>query len=171
MPTGIIPSAPGMPGYREPSPAEADHAIEQARGEWERMARERLDAGREIPVQEIPRDLAPDSFRASADATADLMRRAQRRSYTVSIDLAAMEAARIARAAVLAASAAIQSEAESKGKGSKGVGGNGQNGQGNRRKPGDTDRGDRTPGLRRGAFLPSGSRSRRKAAVPPQVAD
>ena len=169
MPTGIIPSAPGMPGYREPSPAEADHAIEQARGEWERMARERIEAGREIPVQEIPRDLAPDSFRASADATADLMRRAQRRSYTVSIDLAAMEAARIARAAVLAASAAIQSES-SKGKG-KGVGRHGQNGQGNRRQSGDADRGDRVVGLRRGAFLPSGSRSRRKAAVPPQVAE
>lgn len=144
----IIPSV-GSPGYREPTPAEADNAIEQARGEWERMARDAQAAGREIPVQEIPRELAPESFRASADATAGLMRAANRRSFIVGIDLRALEAARAVREAAVIAASMLSEGEHTSGKGVQGRG----------RQPGRTGRRHSAGVVRRDPFLPSGGQT------------
>lgn len=70
----------------------ADTAIEQARGEWERMYRDNQAAGRETPVVEIPREMG-DVARASVEATQELTRRGNRRSFLVNIDIRALEAA------------------------------------------------------------------------------
>lgn len=83
----------------------AADAIETARSEWQRMYRDATDAGREVPVVTIPKELAPDSFKASADATAELSRLAGRRSYLVSIDIAALERRRAADASAARAMA------------------------------------------------------------------
>lgn len=70
----------------------SDTAVEQARGEWERMYRDAQAAGREVPVVEVPRELG-DVARASVEATQELTRRGNRRSFVVNIDLRALEAA------------------------------------------------------------------------------
>lgn len=71
-------------------------AIEQAREVWERGYREATAAGREIPVVDVPADLG-EGARYSVEATQGLTRLGNRRSYTVSVDLRAMEAARLER--------------------------------------------------------------------------
>lgn len=83
----------------------AETAIEQARGEWERMFRDAQAAGREVPIVEVPAALG-DVARASVEATTELARRGNRRSYVVNIDLAALEAAYQADLARRAAQAA-----------------------------------------------------------------
>lgn len=83
-------------------------AIEEARETWQRGYRDAMAAGREIPVVDVPAELG-DTARASVEATQELARLGNRRSYVISIDLAAMERdrlARLARAVEAAASAA-----------------------------------------------------------------
>lgn len=85
-------------------------AIDEARDAWAKLYRERTDAGREVPIVDVPRELErtadgqePDpsqkaaweyAARMSVEATDDLGRRARSRSYLVPIDLRAMEAQR-----------------------------------------------------------------------------
>lgn len=88
-----------------PTAPSAETAIEQARGEWERMYRDNEAAGRETPVVDVPASLG-DTARASVEATTELARRGRSRSYVVNIDLAALEAAYQADLARLAAAAA-----------------------------------------------------------------
>lgn len=92
-----------------PTAPSAETAIEQARGEWERMYRDNEAAGRETPVVDVPASLG-DTARASVEATTELARRGRSRSYVVNIDLAALEAA---YQADLARLAAVSHEAES----------------------------------------------------------
>lgn len=95
-------------GHGDGANTSAADAIETARHEWQRMYRDATDAGREVPVMTIPKELAPDSFRASADATDELSRLAGRRTFGVSIDLAALEARRRAHLSTQAPRAQAQ---------------------------------------------------------------
>lgn len=74
----------------------ADDAIEEARETWVRGYRDAQEAGREVPVVDVPASLG-DAARTSVEATQSLTRAGNRRSYVVSVDLKALEAARIAR--------------------------------------------------------------------------
>lgn len=93
-----------------PTAPSADTAIEQARGEWERMYRDAQAAGREVPVVDVPASLG-DVARASVEATSELARRGRTRSFVVNIDLRALEAAYQAEQARLAAIQAAQEAA------------------------------------------------------------
>ena len=73
-------------------------AIEQAREVWMRGYRDSVEAGREVPVVDIPASLG-DSARTSVEATTELARRARSRSWTVNVDIRALEAARKAKEA------------------------------------------------------------------------
>lgn len=82
-------------------------AIDESRYVWEKLYRERTEAGREVPIVDVPRELVrtadggePDAAqragwefaaRMSVEATTDMARRAGRRSVVVAIDLAEME--------------------------------------------------------------------------------
>lgn len=92
----------------------ASEAIEQAREVWQRGYRDAMAAGREIPVVDVPRELG-DTARTSVEATQELARLGNRRSYTVSIDLAAMERARVQKI-VQAAQAEAANALAAKGK-------------------------------------------------------
>ena len=78
--------------YWDNTGVSADTAIEQARGEWERMYRDAKEAGREIPVVDVPASLG-DVARSSVEATTELTRRGNRKSFIVNIDLRALEQA------------------------------------------------------------------------------
>lgn len=73
-------------------PSESD-AIEQACEVWERGYRDAMAAGREIPVVDVPAEYG-GAARMSVEATQRLSQAGNRRSYIVSIDLAALERAR-----------------------------------------------------------------------------
>lgn len=93
----------------------AETAIEEARETWVRGYRDALGAGREIPVVDVPRELG-DVARTSVEATTDLARMGGRRSFTVNIDLKALEARRQARLVTAAKSAPGQSSQRKRGK-------------------------------------------------------
>ncbi|HEX9117831.1 MAG TPA: hypothetical protein VGA61_17315 [Anaerolineae bacterium] len=76
-------------------PSEAQ-AIEEARETWQRGYRDAVAAGREVPVVDVPAELG-DTARTSVEATRELSRLGNRRSYIVSVDIRALEAARVAR--------------------------------------------------------------------------
>lgn len=78
-------------------------AIEEARETWQRGYRDAMAAGREIPVVDVPAELG-DTARTSVEATRELTRMGNRRSYIVSVDIAALEAARRSRESSAAAS-------------------------------------------------------------------
>lgn len=88
------------PMASEPIRAES---IEEVRGTYERMVRDRQAAGREVPAQPVYLDGLSredqETARQSVEASQELYKRAQRQSYVVAIDLKALEAARKARAA------------------------------------------------------------------------
>lgn len=71
-------------------------AIEEARETWQRGYRDAIAAGREVPVVDVPAELG-DTARTSVEATQSLTRLGNRRSYIVSVDIRALEAARKAR--------------------------------------------------------------------------
>lgn len=96
----------------------AETAIEQARETWLRGYRDAQAAGREIPVVDVPRELG-DVARTSVEATTDLARMGGRRSYTVNIDLRALEAQRQARLITAAKSAPGQSNGNAKKRGKR----------------------------------------------------
>lgn len=73
-------------------PSESD-AIEQACEVWQRGYRDAQAAGREIPVVDVPAEYG-GAARMSVEATQRLAQLGNRRSYIVSIDLAALERAR-----------------------------------------------------------------------------
>lgn len=77
--------------------ASENEAIEQARYLWAREYRATLDAGREVPVVDVPRELGA-AAQYSVEATTDLARVGSARTFGVAIDLRALEAARQARA-------------------------------------------------------------------------
>ena len=90
-------SGEGIPEH-EPIPAATSEgeAIEQARYLWAREYRATLDAGREVPVVDVPREIGAAAH-YSVEATQELARLGGRRTFGVSVDLRAMEAARRAR--------------------------------------------------------------------------
>ena len=101
----------------QPIPS-AEQAIDEARETWQRGYRDAMAAGREIPVVDVPGALG-DTARASVEATQELARLGNRRSYVISIDLAAMERdrlTRLARAVEAAASAAAKGQRPSRRK-------------------------------------------------------
>lgn len=73
-----------------------EQAIDEARETWQRGYRDAIAAGREVPVVDVPAELG-DTARASVEATRELSRLGNRRSYMVSVDIRALEAARVAR--------------------------------------------------------------------------
>lgn len=90
------------PKYWDNRGVSSETAIEQARDQWQRMYRDNEAAGRETPVVDVPASLG-DVARASVEATTELARRGRSRSFIVTIDLAALEAAYQAEQARLAA--------------------------------------------------------------------
>lgn len=84
-----------IPAQQQYIPSESQ-AIEEARETWQRGYRDAVAAGREVPVVDVPADLG-DAARTSVEATQELSRLGNRRSYIVSVDIRAMEAARRAR--------------------------------------------------------------------------
>ena len=77
-------------------------AIDEAREVWQRGYRDAVAAGREVPVVDVPASLG-DVARASVEATTELARLGNRRSYTVNVDIRAMEQRRVERLALEAA--------------------------------------------------------------------
>lgn len=94
---------PAVAPERGPS-AEADVA-EEVRETWLRGAMDAMQAGREIPVRDLPRDLLGDAALVSAEATSQLYRQASTKRFVVSIDIAALERARAAKLAAIQADA------------------------------------------------------------------
>lgn len=92
-----------------------DTAIDESRDAWMKLYRERTDAGREVPVVDVPRSLGA-AARYSVEATDDMARRARSRSYLVNIDLAAMRRAQEERAAQVARADAARRRARRKAK-------------------------------------------------------
>lgn len=85
----------------------AEQAIDEAREVWLRGYRDAQAAGREIPVVDVPRELG-DVARTSVEATQGLAKLGNRRSFTVNVDLAAMERRRQERLTLEAAVAVAQ---------------------------------------------------------------
>lgn len=85
-------------------------AIDESRDAWMKLYRERTDAGREVPVVDVPRELGA-AARYSVEATDDMARRARSRSYIVNIDLKALRMAQEERAAQAAQAAKVQKSA------------------------------------------------------------
>lgn len=78
----------------DPDAPRPEHTVaEEVRETWLRGAMDALQAGREIPVRDIPASTG-DAGRLSDISTADLFRRAQTRRYIVNVDIRALEARR-----------------------------------------------------------------------------
>lgn len=94
LPRGVA----GTQSYYAPEPAPLDpdrardeaEVSEEVRETWLRGAMDAMQAGREIPVREIPRDLG-DTAILSEEATSDLYRRAATRRFSVNIDIKMLE--------------------------------------------------------------------------------
>jgi len=71
---------------------------EEVRETWLRGAMDMIQAGREVPVRELPADLG-DAAVLSSEATSGLYRRASTRRYVVNVDIAALERKRQERLA------------------------------------------------------------------------
>jgi hypothetical protein len=69
-------------GYRGPPVSEND-AIEEGRYMYAKMAREEYNAGREIPVVDVPVELGDMAY-TSVEAGDELLRMARTKRYTLS---------------------------------------------------------------------------------------
>jgi len=109
----------GIPEH-EPIPAASgeNEAIEQARYLWAREYRATLDAGREVPVVDVPREIGAAAH-YSVEATTELARRGSARTFGVAVDLRAMEAARRAREAGKKTPSRRKRQGRSRGRGRK----------------------------------------------------
>ena len=65
---------------------------------YQKMVREALDAGREIPAKPVPASLG-EAARGAVDASQRLYRKAQSRTFAMSFSLKDLEAQRAAKAA------------------------------------------------------------------------
>jgi hypothetical protein len=80
---GFTPEQAKEYGYKGEQPS-ANDAIEEARYMYAKMAREEYNAGRELPVVDVPYDLLGDEAITSVEAGDELLRMARTKRYMLS---------------------------------------------------------------------------------------
>lgn len=83
------------------NPPTAPHAAEEMSHFYQKMVREALDAGREIPAKPVPASLG-ETARGAVAASQRLYRKAQSRTFAMSFSLKDLEAQRAAKVAAKA---------------------------------------------------------------------
>lgn len=79
-----MPISNGIPLDAQGKPIQfnENEEINCANETWERMAREEIQAGREVPIVDVPDELGV-AFRTGAEVTERLWQRAQRKSFLI----------------------------------------------------------------------------------------
>lgn len=96
---------PEVPVLDPDRPRTESEVAEEVRETWLRGAMDTLQAGKEIPIRDIPLAIGGDMARLSEEATGDLYRKASTRRFSVNVDIKALEAARRRKLAAVRAAA------------------------------------------------------------------